>query len=160
AQRGVRIDVAPGADAVVRGDRLRLKQVLMNLVSNAIKYNRPAGWIRIDCAPQPGGRVRITVADSGQGISASGLARLFQPFERLGAEQGDIEGTGIGLSICRRLVVLMGGEIDATSDAGKGSAFWVELPADQLAEAPSQPVSRRADGVSVTKTRRSSVLYV
>ncbi|WP_108446484.1 GAF domain-containing protein [Halomonas denitrificans] len=110
----------------VHADYTRLKQVLLNLLSNAIKYNRPGGWVRLEAAPE-GEHLRFTVRDSGQGIRDEDLARLFQPFQRLGAEHQGIEGTGIGLAITRQLLEAMGATIEVESVAGKGSAFHCRL---------------------------------
>jgi signal transduction histidine kinase/CheY-like chemotaxis protein len=123
----------------VRGDLQRLKQILLNLVSNAVKYNREGGSVQLDCERLPGRRLRITVADTGPGIPTESVQRLFVPFERLGNEQRGIEGTGLGLPLSKRLAEAMGGtlELDTTSE---GSAFWVELP---LAEDPVEGVKRR-----------------
>ncbi|MFO1329781.1 MAG: PAS domain S-box protein [Rubrivivax sp.] len=112
----------------VWADRTRLKQVLLNLLSNAIKYNRPGGEVELD-AESLGPRVRIWVRDTGPGLTAEQQARLFQAFERLGAERGTIEGSGIGLLVSRHLVEAMGGSIGVDSAVGRGSTFWVELPA-------------------------------
>lgn len=114
----------------VRADRTRLKQVIINLLSNAIKYNRPQGEVSIHVDVR-GERVRLAVSDTGYGIPESRQQELFQPFSRLGAEDTAIEGTGIGLTISRRLVEKMGGIIDVESEAGKGSTFWLELPAGE-----------------------------
>jgi hypothetical protein len=121
---------------VVRADRLRLKQVLLNLVSNAIKYNRHAGTVHLHAEPQGADVVRLVVRDTGSGIAPDRLHQLFQPFSRLGAELGAVEGTGIGLALSRRLVELMGGRIGVDSSPGEGAAFWVELPRARLADAP------------------------
>ena len=112
----------------VLADRVRLKQVLLNLLSNAIKYNREGGSASVECG-RSGGSVQLRVSDTGQGLSAEQLARLFVPFERLGAERGAIEGTGIGLVLARRLVEMMEGEIGVESTAGVGTTFWIRLPA-------------------------------
>ena len=144
---------------VVRGDRLRVKQVLLNLCSNAIKYNRPGGWVRLDAEPAGDGRVRIAVEDNGQGISADGQARLFEPFSRLGAEHSAVEGTGIGLSISKRLVELMDGRIGVASTPGEGSRFWIELPGDRFA-APPPPESVEPDAAGAAALRPATVLYV
>ena len=111
----------------VRADRLRVKQVLINLLSNAIKYNRAGGTVAVECAVQSESRVRVSVRDSGMGLSADMLAQLFQPFNRLGQEVSGEEGTGIGLVTTKRLVELMGGVIGVASEVGIGSVFWVEL---------------------------------
>lgn len=133
---GIRIDATPPVNVTLRADRMRLKQVLINLMSNAVKYNRPNGNIRVRVIPAGDDQVRIQVSDSGHGIPAARMDELFQPFNRLGEEDGHIAGTGIGLSISRQLVELMGGSIGADSETGVGSTFWVELPAE---DAPSQP---------------------
>ena len=135
--RRVRIDVEPMSGSVVRGDRLRVRQVLLNLTANAVKYNRPGGWVKLRTEAEPDGRVCIVIEDSGQGISPEGLRRLFEPFVRLGAEQDTVEGTGIGLSISKRLVELMNGRIGVESEVAQGSRFWISLPADKLAPPPS-----------------------
>jgi PAS domain S-box-containing protein len=129
-------------DGHALADRQRLKQALMNLLSNAIKYNREGGDVTVSCGAAPGGRVRIEVADTGPGIPAEMMDRLFLPFERLGAERTPVEGTGIGLSISKRLIELMGGEIGAESQIGRGSTFWVEL---EPAEAPEERVEQAAE---------------
>jgi len=123
-------------DIAVAADPTRLKQVLVNLLSNAAKYNRQGGSISIGSQLLDGERVRLSVADTGAGIAAEKLGLLFQPFERLGvSELTAIEGTGIGLAISKRLIELMGGTIGVDSAPGQGSTFWIELP---LAQSPQQ----------------------
>jgi len=112
----------------VRADRNRVKQVIINLLSNAIKYNRPGGAVVVQCAVSGGNRVRISVKDDGAGLAPEQLARLFEPFNRLGQDNGSEEGTGIGLVITKQLVELMGGAIGVDSKVGVGSVFWIELP--------------------------------
>jgi len=125
---GISVDFgAPSALLFVSADRLRLKQVLVNLLSNAIKYNRPGGSVAVSCAASGASRVRINVRDSGAGLTPAQLAQLFESFNRLGQESGGIEGTGIGLVVCKRLVDRMGGAIGAHSTLGVGSDFWIEL---------------------------------
>ena len=113
----------------VRADRVRLMQVLMNLGSNAIKYNAAGGKVTITVEPIGLDRVRIAVVDTGPGIPVDRQAELFQPFNRLGAETGPIQGSGIGLSIVKKLVDLMGGTIAVQSAPGEGTTFTVDLPA-------------------------------
>ncbi len=114
---------------LVQADAIRTKQVLLNLLTNAIKYNRSPGSVEVRCAAAPGQRVRVSVQDTGLGLSAAQLAQLFEPFNRLGQETGGEPGTGIGLVICKRLVDLMGGSIGVDSSLGVGSCFWFELDA-------------------------------
>jgi PAS domain S-box-containing protein len=113
----------------VKADRTRLKQVLINLLSNAIKYNRAGGTVEVICTMSATRLTRISVNDTGDGLTAEKLAQLFQPFNRLGQESGNEEGTGIGLVVSKRLVELMGGEIGVESTVGTGSEFWIDLHA-------------------------------
>jgi len=114
-------------DCYVRADFQRLKQVLVNLLSNAIKYNQVGGAVIVECSVSGPQRMRVSVTDTGDGLSIEKLAQLFQPFNRLGQEGSGEEGTGIGLVVTKRLVELMGGSIGVTSTIGKGSVFWIEL---------------------------------
>jgi hypothetical protein len=160
-QSGVTLQPGVFDGLVVRADRTRLKQVLVNMVSNAIKYNRAAGRVALETAALDEQTLRITVRDTGVGIAPGRLSQVFEPFNRLGAEFGSIEGTGIGLSICRRLVELMGGHIGVASKPGEGSEFWVDLPRDRGAEI--EPA--RADAVETPATtpapvRAARMLYV
>jgi CheY-like chemotaxis protein len=111
----------------VKADRTRVKQVLINLLFNAIKYNKPGGAVAVEYTLRPADSIRISVRDTGAGLSPEQLAQLFQPFNRLGKEAGAEEGTGIGLVVTKRLVELMGGAIGAESAVGAGSVFWIEL---------------------------------
>ncbi|MGH2945982.1 MAG: ATP-binding protein [Solirubrobacteraceae bacterium] len=138
AARRVALTPTPDeTDAWVQADQQRLKQVLLNLLSNAVKYNREDGQVHVRVELPGDDRVRVVVADTGAGISPDLLPRLFHPFERLGAEHGDIEGTGLGLSLSKSLVEAMGGTIDVTSTPGAGSTFTVELGA-------AEPIQRAA----------------
>lgn len=111
----------------VKADRTRVKQILINLLSNSIKYNRADGTVVVNYSANTADRIRISITDTGEGLSVENLAQLFQPFNRLGREAGTEEGTGIGLVVSKRLVELMGGAIGAESTVGKGSVFWIEL---------------------------------
>ncbi len=127
-KRGITLIYAPGdLNFLVTADRTRLKQVFVNLISNAIKYNKPNGTVTIRCALHPNQRLRIFIEDTGDGLTPKDLAQLFQPFNRLGRESGNEEGTGIGLVVCKRIVELMNGAIGVNSEVGRGSIFWVEL---------------------------------
>jgi PAS domain S-box-containing protein len=136
-KRGIRLTF-PKVDSpcFIKADRTRVKQVLINLLSNAIKYNEVGGAVVVECSVSGPHRMRVSVNDTGAGLSPENLAQLFQPFNRLGQEGSGEEGTGIGLVVTKRLVELMGGSIGVTSTVGKGSVFWVELV---MAAAP-QPV--------------------
>jgi PAS domain S-box-containing protein len=126
-------------DCFVMADRQRLIQILLNLATNAVKYHRPHGIVRIDCQHAHDGQIRVDVADNGPGIADADLARLFQPFERL-TTRADVEGTGIGLALSRGLTQAMAGSLVATSELGKGSVFTVTLPASETAcEIPIGP---------------------
>ncbi len=111
----------------IKADRTRIKQVLINLLFNAIKYNKPEGSIALECTLSRPGSIRISIRDTGAGLNPEQLAQLFQPFNRLGKETGVEEGTGIGLVVTKRLVELMGGVIGVNSEVGVGSVFWIEL---------------------------------
>ena len=127
----------------VLADRTRVKQILINLLSNAIKYNRENGSVEVTCSANTADRIRISIRDTGDGLSSEKLAQLFQPFNRLGQEAGAEEGTGIGLVVSKRLVELIGGKIGAESSVGVGSVFWVELnsaAAPQLAASTDEPL--------------------
>ncbi|HUH85649.1 MAG TPA: ATP-binding protein [Stellaceae bacterium] len=149
----------PEGEAEVSADDLRLRQVLLNLVSNAIKYNRPGGEVMLTAERRAGGRVRFIVTDTGIGIAPGSQQDLFQPFRRLGAEHSGIEGTGIGLALSRRLVDAMSGAIGFASEVGKGSSFWVDLP-----EAASRPRVEAAETANAASPRARpggfSLLYV
>ncbi|BCM91886.1 sensory/regulatory protein RpfC [Abditibacteriota bacterium] len=116
----------------VMADRQRLKQVLINLLSNAIKYNCTGGHVEVFCLEMPGGILRINVMDTGVGLSPHDQQKLFIPFERLGAMNSKIEGTGLGLTLSQGLMSAMGGVLGLESELGKGSTFWIELPCADL----------------------------
>ncbi len=128
----------------VKADRTRVKQVLINLITNAIKYNKVNGTVVVSCITGTPGRIRVRVEDSGDGLSPDQLAQLFQPFNRLGQEASAEEGTGIGLVVAKRLVESMGGAIGVESTVGKGSVFWIDLNLSaepQFAAGPDKPAA-------------------
>ncbi len=143
-------------------DQQRIKQIMLNLLSNAIKYNRTGGSVAVSCDRVHEGWLRITVTDTGPGIPADRIERLFTPFERLGAERTGVEGSGIGLALSRHLAEAMGGHLGVDSEVGRGSTFWVELP---LVEGPVERYERLGNGAPVVETPvptsgRRSVLYI
>jgi signal transduction histidine kinase/CheY-like chemotaxis protein len=160
--RGVRMNYPLDSSLVVMSDRTRLRQILLNLLSNAVKYNSEAGSVTVDTIPIGMERIRILITDTGIGLDASQIGQLFQPFNRLGQERGAEEGTGIGLVLTKRLVELMGGEIGASSTAGSGSVFWVDLkqavPPNSAVE-NSMPLPNRKAAARLDSTPRT-ILYV
>jgi PAS domain S-box-containing protein len=124
------LTLVPPASAApdVLADEGRLLQVLTNLLSNAIKYNRPGGLVRVFHESPEDDMVRLVVQDSGRGIRPEDRPRIFEPFERVANQDAFVSGTGIGLSICKRVMELLGGSIDFASDFGTGSSFWIDLP--------------------------------
>ncbi|HEX7507407.1 MAG TPA: PAS domain S-box protein [Polyangia bacterium] len=147
-QRGISMTFPQfGSAFFVSADRTRLKQVVINLLSNAIKYNQDRGTVVVACSTNAPGRIRISVTDSGAGLSPDKVAQLFQPFNRLGQEAvGGVAGTGIGLVVTKRLVELMGGTLGVESTVGLGSVFWCEListrPLQLGAETAEEAASR------------------
>jgi signal transduction histidine kinase len=134
----------PAQIADVHADEMRLRQVLINLVSNAIKYNNSGGRVVLSAGPRGGEGIRFAVSDTGIGIQPDRVDELFQPFSRLGAEHSKVSGTGIGLAFSRKVVEAMGGTLGFTSEVGKGSVFWVDLPADTLAVPAMEPTATAA----------------
>lgn len=131
AQQRLRIERPAHSQAAVWGDAKRLKQVLLNVVSNAVKFNRPGGFVRLGLR-QAQGEWLIDVQDSGPGLSAEQLPRLFAPFERLDADRLGVEGTGLGLAISQQLMERMQGRISVTSEPGQGSTFTLALRAADI----------------------------
>ena len=164
----VELRTMPDAAGAVRGDARRLRQVLTNLLSNAVKYNRRGGWVALTAAPRTRDGVEgwdLVVADNGPGLTPQQQRRLYEPFNRLGAERGGVAGTGIGLTIARRLVDRMGGRLEVGSAPGAGSEFRVWLPA---AAAPRSDTSatdsnardRGPRPLPVDEARRLDVLCI
>jgi CheY-like chemotaxis protein/anti-sigma regulatory factor (Ser/Thr protein kinase) len=149
------------ADLHVLADQQRLKQVLINLLSNAVKYNHRGGEVSVHCTELAEGRIEVVVADTGRGMSAEQLGRLFEPFERLGAEGTNIEGTGLGLSLSKGLMEAMAGAISAESGPGIGSTLRIQLTG---AAEPAEAATARTSAPRATNgTRREAhtiVVYI
>jgi PAS domain S-box-containing protein len=143
--RAILVEVGDLHGLVVCADRQRLTQVLLNLLGNAVKYNRPQGRVSITASVNAG-RVSVAVMDTGPGIPPEKLPRLFTPFERLGAEQSGIEGTGLGLALSRGLAEAMHGVIHASSVVGRGSVFTLDLPASTLPAVEVEPIAAPTPG--------------
>ncbi len=157
ASRRITLQYSCPENLHVLADASRLRQVLLNLLSNAVKYNREDGLVVVSCK-QNKGLLHISVTDTGAGIHKDKYAQLFQPFQRLGAEQTVTEGSGIGLVICRKLAEAMGGQVGFESKVGVGSRFWVELPV-AIASLPQQAVEKITELSDVNQVR-GLVLYV
>ncbi len=163
AERGIEF-IMPGRvdpPVYVQADLQRFKQVLLNLFSNAVKYSPKNGKVTISYRSSGEGTLRIVVADMGSGIANEKLSRLFTPFDRLGAEQSSVEGTGLGLALSARIMHAMGGGIGASSQIGRGSTFWVDLP---RAEPPSVKVPETENDEPVPKLNsaqgKRTILYI
>jgi CheY-like chemotaxis protein/anti-sigma regulatory factor (Ser/Thr protein kinase) len=152
-------------EVMVYADRTRLKQVFLNLLSNAVKYNREDGRITLAFENPREDVIRISVSDSGPGMTQEQQNDLFKAFNRLGAEQSDIEGTGIGLVITKRIVELMKGCIGVESQVGEGTTFWVEFPcsiktSDNEAADVAQEIFAAAGDEVINGVGRKSILYI
>ncbi|HWM24133.1 MAG TPA: PAS domain S-box protein [Chthoniobacterales bacterium] len=163
AERGIELrtpTLLEPADYVM-ADRQRLQQVLLNLLTNAVKYTPLDGRVTVSSSTIGTGSIRIAISDTGAGISSEKLARLFTPFDRLGAEQTGVEGTGLGLALCQRLIHAMDGSIGVDSTVGNGSMFWVELA---RAESPFERVDLAQRNVSHpqngSEAIQRTILYV
>jgi signal transduction histidine kinase/ActR/RegA family two-component response regulator len=153
----VRVDAA----AHVLADPQRFKQVLLNLLSNAVKYTPRKGEVTISYSASGKDTFRIIVSDTGAGIPGEKLARLFTPFDRLGAEQSNVEGTGLGLALSQRLMHAMGGSITATSTLGAGSTFCVELPrAESWSQCISSQETNAAERQHISRADKRTILYI
>jgi PAS domain S-box-containing protein len=159
-EREITIEVEPLEPSVraAQADHQRVKQILLNLASNAVKYNRVGGRVSFACKPAAPGRLRIEVTDTGPGLDADQVKRLFTPFDRLGAEMSGVEGTGIGLALSRRLAEAMGGRIDVSSTPGQGSTFCVDLPVAEPIEQPEEINLSELDPSSTASV--GGVLYI
>lgn len=148
---------------MIRADRTRLKQVILNLLSNAVKYNRDNGEVIVSSLILNQDYIRINIQDTGPGLSKEKQAQLFTVFNRLGAESSEVEGTGIGLFITKKLVVMMGGVVGVESSEGEGSSFWVDLPQTKMA-CKNNGLSGMEENElldnNVSKNKKYTVLYI
>ncbi|MEK6662460.1 MAG: ATP-binding protein [Pseudomonadota bacterium] len=158
AQQGIQLSSKTGSCAI-QADKLRLRQILLNLLSNAIKYNHAGGSVEIACHSAPEGWGRIAVRDSGRGIAADALPRLFKPFERMESAYEAIEGSGIGLALCKKLAEAMGGVIGVESTIGEGSTFWVEFPL-ALAKAADPVATTNIQHTQPVNAAERTLLYI
>jgi len=161
--RDLRLKLVSPPGLCVLADRTRLKQVLLNLLTNAVKYNRKGGLVSVTCIALSPDRTRIAIQDGGEGLSPAQLTQLFQPFNRLGREATSEEGTGIGLVMTQRLVEMMGGTIGVSSTVGVGSVFWIELkalaPVQHIAASEFGSVAGRL-AVPPARAAQRTLLYV
>lgn len=155
--------IASNENIYVLADKTRFKQVLLNLISNAIKYNRSGGSVTLSSYFEDSSSLRIDVTDTGMGIPEDQLGQLFEPFNRLGAENGDIEGTGIGLTISKNLIAVMDGSIGVESTVGEGSTFYISLPVCQSQPNMIEPENTSAqhkDPEHEQETSSFTLLYI
>ncbi len=161
ADAGVRLEISSPANLPeIRADRTRFAQILLNFGSNAIKYNRPNGSVEFRVSAPNSAALRVTVTDTGFGIPFDRQEKLFQPFQRAGQETGPIEGTGIGLTISKRLAELMHGSVGFRSVPSEGSEFWVDVPIHVERSASSSPPAPRDTPPRLAHDRRGIVMYV
>ena len=161
ADRSIEIErfaLGEGSPSIL-ADRQRLKQVLLNFLSNAVKYNRHAGRVVVDLAPQDGGRFRISISDEGPGIPPDKRARLFSPFDRLGAERSETQGTGLGLALSKRLTEAMGGSIGEGGPA-LGACFWIEFPIVKGVQEQIAATSSAAIKLEQLSDEAKTLLYI
>jgi signal transduction histidine kinase/CheY-like chemotaxis protein len=167
AKRNLKIEMeqSPACQLFIKADRQRLKQVLLNLINNAVKYNKDGGSVLIKAELRKDltraiNTLRISVADTGIGIVPDDLKKLFLPFERIGAEKSETEGTGLGLTVVKKLMDAMGGVTGVESIPGEGSVFWIELPESQSQKKQQIRVTDDPENTSATVPKSGVILYI
>jgi|GEM_PF-4515987 len=160
--RGLKIEIDIDTPLTIKVDYIRFKQVLLNLLSNAVKYNNEGGSIALAIKDTDDNKVRISVTDTGPGIAQEWKSELFEPFNRIGRESGNIEGTGVGLTIAKQLTEAMGGQIGFESEVGKGSTFWVDFPGIKctVVSPAKQAIISDIDERQEQSTVSAKVLYI
>jgi PAS domain S-box-containing protein len=163
-QISIEIENSHNERLFVAADHQRLKQVLLNLITNAVKYNRKGGAVKIECSIRKDGSkkniIRISVIDTGKGIAREFIEKLFNPFERIGAERTETEGTGLGLAISKKLIEAMAGKVGVESVVGSGSTFWIELPQTESQKERYERISElNKTEVGITESS-GTILYI
>ncbi len=159
------INVLDGKESFfIKADKQRVKQVIINLVNNAIKYNRTGGWVKLSAVEllvNENAFIKICIADNGPGIDSIHLKKLFTPFERIGAENSAVEGTGLGLAVVQQYTALMGGICGVESIPDEGSVFWIELPkSNSLLDTTEIPEVETPELTALENTIQAVVLYI
>jgi CheY-like chemotaxis protein len=164
-ERGVKINkIEIPTKLFVKSDKQSLNQILLNLLHNAIKYNKPSGLVTISAKKihsddKNDSFIRISITDTGYGITDEDITKIFTPFERVGASNSGIEGTGLGLAVVKKLVETIGGTLGVDSNTGKGSTFWIQLSADNPDNSIKSVQNETVNNFDTIKTK-AKVLYI
>ncbi|MGY6520662.1 MAG: PAS domain S-box protein [Mongoliitalea sp.] len=163
-KRGISVKVSTDFPSDLTGllDKLRFKQIVLNVIDNAIKYNHENGkvWINGGVDPKNNQRIMIVIMDTGKGIAKEDLSKLFDPFQRLGAESSSIEGSGLGLTIVKQLVEVMNGEVEVVSELEKGTIFTMYFPIAEKLEISDNQSSEKESSLALTKSKNQKVVYI
>ncbi len=163
SKANIQLNIESKEELIVYADYTKFKQVLINLINNAIKYNKQNGGVAINWAKTENNSIRLNIVDTGIGIPADKQAKVFGAFNRLGQETSNIEGTGIGLVVTKSIIELMGGSIGFDSTEGQGSTFWIELPLAEISsieEAKSPAVVEKLEILEAPNINSKHILYV